>query len=123
MVEVTLTIYSTTESREFQMVGQQLSIGRGDEVTLKLKDEGLSRLHATLYRDQDRVWILDEVSTNGTWVNGALVPPVGSLVKDGDEITIGNDTTITVHISKVATAPVGTATVNRAPNAFGAGSH
>ena len=106
MVEVTLIVYSPAESREFQMVGRQLSLGRGDDVTLKLKDDGLSRLHATVYRDEDRVWILDEVSTNGTCVNGALVPPAGSPLSDGDEISIGNDTVITVSIRKeVARAP------------------
>ena len=107
MVAVTLIIYSPAESREFQMVGRQLSLGRGDDVTLKLEDDGLSRLHATIYRDDDRVWILDEVSTNGTCVNGVLVPPAGSPLSDGDEITIGNDTVITVSIRKeVARAPI-----------------
>src|SRR5438552_3992383 len=106
MVEVTLIVYSPAESREFQMVGRQLSLGRGDDVTLKLKDDGLSRLHATVYRDEDRVSILDEVSTNGTCVNGARVPPAGSPLSDGDEISIGNDTVITVSIRKeVARAP------------------
>jgi hypothetical protein len=99
MVEVKLTIYSAAESREFQMSGDQVSLGRG-EVTLKLNDDGLSRLHATIYRDGDRVWILDEGSTNGTSVNDALVPPTGLPLKDGDEIVIGNDTSIAVRIFK-----------------------
>src|SRR6185312_7592386 len=102
MVEVKLTIYSATDSREFQMTGDQVSLGRGD-VTLKLNDDGLSRLHATIYRDGDRVWILDEGSTNGTSVNGALVLPAGLPLKDGDEIAIGNDTAIAVRIFKIHT--------------------
>jgi Transglycosylase SLT domain/FHA domain len=102
MVEVKLTIYSATDAREFQMSGDQLSLGRGD-VTLKLNDDGLSRLHATIYRDGDRVWILDEGSTNGTSVNGALVPPAGLPLKDGDEIAVGNDTAIAVRIFKLHT--------------------
>jgi pSer/pThr/pTyr-binding forkhead associated (FHA) protein/soluble lytic murein transglycosylase-like protein len=102
MVEVKLTIYSATDSREFQMTGDQVSLGRGD-VTLKLNDDGLSRLHATIYRDGDRVWILDEGSTNGTSVNGAFVPPAGLPLKDGDEIAVGNDTAIAVRIFKIHT--------------------
>jgi Uncharacterized conserved protein, contains FHA domain len=105
MVEVTLTIYSPAGSREYPMTGGQLSLGRGDSVAVKLEDDGLSRLHATIHREDERVWILDEVSTNGTFVNGAQVPPTGSPLTDGDEITIGNDTTIAVHIRK-ASAPV-----------------
>jgi hypothetical protein len=107
MVEVKLTIYSPAGSREFPMTGNELSLGRGDEAALKLADDGLSRLHATIHREDERVWILDEVSTNGTYLNGALVPPTGSPLADGDEISIGNDTTITVSINKVvARAPV-----------------
>ena len=102
MVEVKLTIYSASDSREFQMTGDQVSLGRGD-VTLKLSDDGLSRLHATIYRDGDRVWILDEGSTNGTSVNGALVPAAGLPLKDGDEIAVGNDTAIAVRIVKIHT--------------------
>ncbi|HEY0544234.1 MAG TPA: FHA domain-containing protein [Pyrinomonadaceae bacterium] len=101
MVEVTLTIYSPAGSREYVMTESELSIGRGAEVTLKLDDDGLSRHHATIHREADRVWILDEVSTNGTYLNGAQVPAVGSPLADGDEISIGNDTTITVSIRQV----------------------
>ncbi|MBC7910323.1 MAG: FHA domain-containing protein, partial [Pyrinomonadaceae bacterium] len=107
MVEVWLTIYSPTGAREYEMKGGQLSLGRGDEAELKLDDDGLSRLHATIHREDERVWILDEVSTNGTYLNGAQVPSVGSPLTDGDEISIGNDTTITVGIRQaIASAPV-----------------
>ena len=99
MVEVKLIIYSGADSREVQMTGDQVSLGRG-EVSVRLRDEGLSHLHATIYRDEDRVWILDEGSTNGTAVNGAMVPPSGLPLKDGDEIAIGNDTAISVRIFK-----------------------
>jgi pSer/pThr/pTyr-binding forkhead associated (FHA) protein len=102
MVEVKLTIYSAAEWRDFQMTGNQVSLGRG-EVELKLLDDGLSRLHATIYRDGDRVWILDEGSTNGTLVNNVLVPPAGLPLKDGDEIAIGNDTAIAVRIFTLLT--------------------
>lgn len=100
MVEVKLIIYSGAESREFLMTGGELSFGRGD-VTLRLSDEGLSRLHATIYRDGDRVWILDEGSFNGTAVNNARVPGAGLPLKDGDEIAVGNETAIVVRISSV----------------------
>lgn len=105
MVEVTLTIYSPAGAREYQMSGGQLSLGRGEGVTLRLEDDGLSRLHATIHREDERVWILDEVSTNGTFVNGAQVPPSGSALADGDEVSIGNDTTLAIHIRQAA-APV-----------------
>jgi pSer/pThr/pTyr-binding forkhead associated (FHA) protein len=119
MVEVTLTIYSPAGSREVQMTGNELSVGRGD-VTLKLDDDGLSRHHATVYREADRVWILDEVSTNGTYVNGTPVGASGSPLADGDEISIGNDTTIAVSIKQVIQRAPGkkTATATTGGSAF-----
>lgn len=100
MIEVTLTIYSAEETREVPLAGDQLSMGRSDAAVLVLKDDGLSRLHASIHREGDRVWILDEASTNGTFVNGAQVPPAGTPLKDGDEITIGNHTAIKVSIQQ-----------------------
>jgi pSer/pThr/pTyr-binding forkhead associated (FHA) protein len=100
MVDVTLTIYSAEETREVPLTGNHLSIGRTDAAMLTLKDDGLSRLHASIYREGDRVWILDEASTNGTQVNGAAVPPAGTPLKNGDEINIGHHTAITVNISQ-----------------------
>jgi hypothetical protein len=59
----------------------------------------LSRLHASINRQGDRVWILDEGSTNGTYVNGKPVSPKGTLLTDADEISIGDQTTLIVAIS------------------------
>jgi pSer/pThr/pTyr-binding forkhead associated (FHA) protein len=110
MVDVTLTIYSSEETKEIPLTGDHVSFGRSDAATLMLKDDGLSRVHASIYREGDRVWILDEASTNGTQVNGALVPPAGTPLKNGDEINIGHHTAITVNIRQ-ATSP---ASVSRA---------
>ena len=80
------------------MSSNRLTIGRTDEASLMLPDSGLSRVHASINREGDRVWILDENSTNGTEVNGQMVPPSGTVLSDGDEIALGNHTTITVSI-------------------------
>lgn len=104
MVEVTLTIYSLDDTREVPLSGNRLSIGRSDMADLPINDEGLSRVHATIHREGDRVWILDEASTNGTYVNNTPVPPAGLPIADGDEITVGNDTTIRVTILEAAAA-------------------
>jgi uncharacterized protein YbaR (Trm112 family) len=55
----------------------------------QVRDLGVSRLHAMLFCDEwGGVGILDLVSKNGTYVNGAEVE--SKILKKGDLITIGN---------------------------------
>ena len=62
-------------------------IGRGEEADLRLSDPGVSRRHAELRREDDRVMVADLGSTNGTLVNGSRVDH--AVLRAGDEITIG----------------------------------
>ena len=107
MLEVTL-IYPTPEgSKEIAIDGEKTSFGRGSEAVHRFSDDGLSRLHATVYRDGDRVWIVDENSSNGTFVNGVKTAPAGTPLRDGDAIKIGHQTTLKVRASeKAAERPV-----------------
>jgi len=97
-MEVTLTIHSVEKSREVPLQGTRLTLGRTDAADLVINDSSLSRVHASINRDGERVWIIDEDSTNGSCVNGEPVPPAGTPLTDGDEIYLGN-TTIVVNFS------------------------
>ena len=100
MLKVTLT-YSTDEGfEEFAFEGEKISFGRGGDSDKQLNDDGLSRLHATIFREEDDFWIVDENSTNGSFVNGEKVNPHGTALFDGDTIKIGNYTTITINIGE-----------------------
>ncbi len=99
MLEVVLTHPTPTGSEEISIVNERTSFGRGSDSDYYFDDDGLSRLHATIYRDGDRIWIVDENSTNGTLVNGISVPPSGTPLNSGDAIKIGNSTTLNVRIS------------------------
>lgn len=58
------------------------------ENDVQLKDTAISRLHAMLFYDESGlVGILDLVSKNGTFVNGAEVE--SKILKKGDLITVG----------------------------------
>lgn len=108
---VTLIINSTDGRRELPLNADRLTIGRTELSTLVINDEGLSRIHASINRDGDRVWILDENSTNGSFVNGSPVPPVGIVLKNNDQISIGNHTTIQVLLgAQAASQPTQTST-------------
>ncbi len=53
-------------------------------------DLGVSRRHARLLRDQKAVYLTDLNSTNGTRLNGEVLPSsVEKRLHDGDEITLG----------------------------------
>ncbi len=102
MLEVVLTYSTPIGSEEIVITNERTSFGRVSDCDQHFDDEGLSRLHATIYREGDRVWIVDERSTNGTFVNGANVATSGTPLKNGDTIKIGNHTTLNVRISNVA---------------------
>ncbi len=95
-MEVTLTIHSVEGAREVLLTATRLTLGRTDAADVVINDSSLSSVHASINRDGDRVWIIDEGSTNGSSVNGEPVPPAGTPLADGDEVYLGN-TTIVVN--------------------------
>lgn len=97
MLKISLTFSTDYGAEEIALEGEKISLGRGD-VDKKIDDDGLSRLHATIFRENDEFWIVDENSTNGSFVNGEKVNPHGTLLFDGDTIKIGNYTEIAVKI-------------------------
>src|SRR5689334_17048973 len=123
MLEVSLTYPTDAGPKEITLGEGKVSFGRGGEADYRLDDDGLSRLHATIYREGDNVWIIDEKSTNGSFVNGERVKPNGSILYNGDKIKIGNYTTLTIRIgSPQASEPKPSAQKSKAVSASGTGS-
>jgi hypothetical protein len=112
MLEVRLTYTTSDGPQEISIDSGKISFGRSGDVDHQIDDDGLSRHHATVYREDDNVWIVDENSTNGTFVNGEAVAGAGRPLGDGDIIRIGNHTNIRVTIDQapVSCAPSPTAT-------------
>jgi adenylate cyclase len=63
------------------------TVGRSFRADLEFDDASVSRRHARLERRGRRVWILDEGSVNGVWVNGARV--VRTRLRHGDTLNFG----------------------------------
>ena len=105
MNDVTLTIWSNGQTSTVPMQGSRVIIGRGESADIRLDDSGLSRLHASINSDGHRAWVMDEGSTNGTFVNGKRASGQGTALQDGDQITIGDTTKIKYNVA-IATAPV-----------------
>ncbi|MCB0036628.1 MAG: FHA domain-containing protein, partial [Anaerolineales bacterium] len=53
-------------------------------------DMSVSRIHASMIREGNSYRIFDEQSTSGTFVNGQPVQEYGTLLIDGDELTLGS---------------------------------
>lgn len=98
MADVVLQYTSPDGSDEIFIERGRVSFGRGSEADYRFNDDGLSRLHATIYQEGDRVWVVDENSTNGTFVNGTKVGASGTPLKNGDTVKIGNHTTLKVEV-------------------------
>lgn len=73
--------------KEWEIV-EELVIGRAPECSVCLEDEFVSNLHARIYVLQDRYYVEDLGSTNGTYVNGRRINyPIELRV--GDRIKVG----------------------------------
>ncbi len=99
MKKITLQISNPFE-RESIALEDEISIGRTDAAQIVLSDSGLSRKNTSFFRDGDVVLVVDENSTNGTFVNGERISGAPVRVYDGDEIKIGSETRIAVEINE-----------------------
>ena len=104
MLDVRLTYPTPEGSKEIRIDNSKATFGRGSEAEFRFPDDGLSRLHASIYCEGDRVWVVDENSSNGTFVNGIRVSGAGTPLRTGDSIKIGNSTNLNIHISQKAIA-------------------
>ena len=63
-------------------------LGRAAGCDLQVDDDSVSRRHAFLRVERDAVWVEDQASRNGTWVNGVQITEPTRLVH-GDKISVG----------------------------------
>src|SRR3954462_2092726 len=75
----------------YKIETEKTVIGRGQKATIRLLDDGISREHAQLVVQGDRIVLEDLGSTNGTYCNGLKVESRKELV-DGDKILVGSTT-------------------------------
>src|SRR5258705_3169557 len=118
-MEVTLRIHSVDGTNEVRLTSNRLTLGRTDAADVVINDPGLSRVHASINRDGDRIWVIDEGSTNGTLVNGTLVPAIGLVLSDGDEIELGQTAVVVSFKQPVSVLATPTGTPYEAPNTSG----
>jgi hypothetical protein len=89
----------TSPTREDIQIEDELVIGRGSECDLRLKDAEASRKHATFYSEGQQLFVRDEDSANGTFVNEQCISKPTVLTAN-DQVRIGQ-TIFTVQATDV----------------------
>jgi diguanylate cyclase (GGDEF)-like protein len=74
----------------YKLSSRESVIGRAQNTTIRLNDDGISRRHARVTQEGGDVFIEDLESANGTFVNGGVV--TRHALQDGDKIRIGSTT-------------------------------
>ncbi len=82
-----LLVQESTGVREFELVDNEVNMGRELDNALRISDPSISRHHALVRRTDFGFEILDLGSSNGVLLNGVKVQT--SLLADGDRITLG----------------------------------
>jgi serine/threonine protein kinase len=74
--------------QSISIINDNLSIGRGSHCQVRIAEKSVSRSHSTVLKGRKGIYIRDDNSSLGTYVNGnRITSPV--LLKQGDIIQIG----------------------------------
>jgi hypothetical protein len=92
-------------------------IGRGLVADVRLEDPHVSRRHAIVALRGEGVRILDDRSSNGTYLNGR--PVTVAHLAEGDVVRVGRAVFRYVEVGRAANGPGGTRPLRRIPIAPG----
>lgn len=90
-----------------------VTIGRGDEADICIRDTWASRVHCRLSIRDGELHLEDLHSSNGTMVNGVRVTE--SRIRRGDQITVGI-TTFRVSYSRLPGSPKSSPAETQSPS-------
>ena len=111
-----ITISCEGSEQKFALENASVTLGRGLESDIRLKDIKASRRHCQIAKTAQGYQLIDLSSGNGTFINGVQVKQ--QTLNPGDKIQIGS-TTITFHEGAPASAPAKAAKPAAAPAAAG----
>jgi two-component system cell cycle response regulator len=74
----------------YKVEADKTIIGRGQKAQIRLLDDGISREHAQVVVEGNKIYLQDLGSTNGTFCNGLKVDR--KELADGDKILVGSTT-------------------------------
>jgi len=78
------------EGQQYSMEGEIFRIGAGAKNDVRIEqDEYVSTQHAYLRYEKGSLFIFDQTSRNGTFVNDSQVSDIGLVLRPGDRIRVG----------------------------------
>lgn len=78
-----------------------LKVGRARGNNIVLDDAAASRLHFSLQVQNDQIELVDQNSSNGTWVNGTRIRQ--ATLRDNDRVSIGGTTEFVLRMKRTPT--------------------
>ena len=85
----------------------RVTIGRAHDCTISINSTEVSRQHAAIEINGDRMWVEDLGSKNGTCVRGAFVTPGGLVgISAGDAIELGSLIVLLQYLPEVGDPPM-----------------
>lgn len=103
-----------TAPQEITLDQPRVKVGRGATVDVRLPSRAVSEVHAVFHVEVNEVAITDEGSTNGTRVNGQLLPPGRrKLLRDNDVVCVAEYALTVKRVFSTADPPERTASVAR----------
>lgn len=82
-----LVLTGDLRGREVDVVQEVIRLGKSRQCTIVFPDESVSRVHAEIRREGEAYRVVDQQSTNGTFVGGARVSD--AFLKPGDVLSLG----------------------------------
>lgn len=112
-----LLVHESAGIREFEIVDEEVHMGRELDNTLRLPDPSISRHHCVIRKVGGGYEVQDLQSSNGVLVNGNRVQ--SSPLRDGDRVTLGQvqltfqdprpeGATVAINRDEVPAVPTGT---------------
>ena len=112
-----LALHVSAEGRDSETLTldqPRIVIGRGGHADVRLPSRRVSEQHAVLRVEGSDVSVTDDTSTNGTRVNGVVIPRGRrKVLRDGDELGLGDFTVRVQFVSALADPPERTASLAR----------
>lgn len=85
-------------------LGDMALIGRSHEAGIHLDDRSVSRQHAAIRYEDQRYWVIDLGSANGTFVNGVALT-AARVLNDGDRLQLGKSMLVFENAPDLAAGP------------------